>query len=130
MLDVLSKLIGPHRAVSVYAFLHTRGAALVAAVLFAAILGGLLLFGKGEEPHEHEAFLTLEVLSLTALNGDLRNGALVSVRLPDGHATSITSTEGPVAASVTTTACVEKRVYVTSGEARYRLKLPQYCGGQ
>lgn len=130
MLDILSKLLGPHRAVSVYAFFQTRGAILAAAALIIAILLTLFFFGKGEEDHEHEAFLTLDVLSAVAINGDFSKGAVVSVRLPDGHPTSITTTEGPIAAAITTTACVEKRVYVTSREARYRLKLPQHCAGQ
>lgn len=130
MLDILSKLLGPHRAVSVYAFFQTRGAVLAAAALILAILLTLFFFGKGEEEHEHEAFLTLDVLSAVAVNGDLNKGAVVSVRLPDGHAISISTTDGPIANAITTTACVEKRVYVTSREARYRLKLPQHCAGQ
>ncbi|TMV06803.1 hypothetical protein FGK63_11805 [Ruegeria sediminis] len=127
MLDILSKLIGPHRAVSVYVFLRTKGLAVLGVLVMVAILAGLLLMG-GDDKHEHAAFLTVPVLSATAINGDLSNGVIISVRLPDGSATSITSTEGPVATTVGTTACVEKRVYVDSGEPRYRLKLPKNCG--
>ena len=127
MLEILSKLIGSHRAVSVYVFFQTKGLAIVAVLAMLAIVAGLLIMG-GDERHEHEAFLTVPVLSATPINGDLDTGVIVSVRLPDGSATSITSTEGPVAKTVGTTACVEKRVYVESREPRYRLKLPKYCG--
>lgn len=126
MLNVLSTLLGPHRAVSVYAFLQTKGLAIVGVVALVGILAGLLLM-SGEDTHEHEAFLTVPVLSATAINGDLRSGIIASVRLPDGSATSVTSTEGPVASTVGETACIEKRVYVQSGEARYRIKLPRHC---
>ncbi|MEY8842535.1 hypothetical protein AB9K41_26180, partial [Cribrihabitans sp. XS_ASV171] len=93
MLEILSKAVGPHRAVSVYAFLQTRGLAVAAGIGFVLIAGGLLYFSP-DERHEHEAFLTVPVLSATAINGDLRQGVIASVRLPDGSATSITSTEG------------------------------------
>lgn len=126
MLELLSKIIGPHWAVSVYAFVRTRGVALLAGLAFAGLIATLLLVSSDEE-HEHEAFLTVPVLSATAINGDIRNGVITSVRLPDGSATSITSTEWQVAETVTTTACIEKRVYVTSREPRYRLKLPRHC---
>ncbi|KUJ76548.1 hypothetical protein AVO45_12240 [Ruegeria marisrubri] len=127
MLDILSKLIGSHRAVSVYAFFQTKGLVVLAVLGMLAIVAGLLFMG-GDGEHKHEAFLTVPVLSETPINGDLNKGIIVSVRLPDGSATSITSTEGPVAKTVGTTACVEKRVYVDSGKPRYRLKLPKYCG--
>lgn len=128
MLDILSKILGPHRAVSVYAFLQTRGLAVLGGLAMIAVVAGLLLTGS-DEKHEHEAFLTASVLTATAINGDLNQGVIASVRLPDGSVTSVTSTEGPVSSTVTSTACIEKRIYVDSGEARYRLKLPRYCNG-
>ncbi len=91
-----------------------------------AIVAGLLLLND-DGKHEHEAFLTVAVLSATPINGDLKNGVIASVRLPDGSAASITSTEGPIAQTVGTKACIEKRVFVESGEPRYRFKLPRYC---
>ncbi len=126
MLSILSAIFGPHRAVTIYAFLKTWGLGLAAAVVMAFIVGGLFLLGDDGE-HEHHSFMTVPVLSATAINGDLKNGVIASVRLPDGTATSITSTEAPVSQSVGTSACVEKRVYVDSGEARYRFKLPRFC---
>lgn len=127
MLDFLSKLIGPHRAVSVYVFFQTRGIAILGVLALAGILSALLLLG-GDEEHKHEAFLTLPVLSATAINGDLQQGVIASVRLPDGSAASLTTTDGEIATTVGTTACVEKRIYVGSGEPRYRLKFPKNCG--
>ncbi len=126
MLEILSKAVGPHRAVSVYAFLQTRGLAVAAVIGFVLIAGGLLYFSP-DEHHEHEAFLTVPVLSATPINGDLRQGVIASVRLPDGSATSITTTEGVLATTVGETACIEKRVYVETGEPRYRFKLPDTC---
>lgn len=126
MLNALSAIFGPHRAVSIYAFLRTWGLGLLGGLVMVVLVSSLYLLGDDGE-HEHEAFLTVAVLSATPINGDLRNGVIASVRLPDGSATSITSTEGPVSQTVGTSACVEKRVYVNSGEARYRFKLPRYC---
>ncbi|WP_170420052.1 hypothetical protein [Ruegeria arenilitoris] len=127
MLNILSSIFGPHRAVSIYAFAKTKGLAIVGGVAVIAVAAGLLLF-SGDGKHEHEAFMTVPVLSATPINGDLKNGVIASVRLPDGSATSITATEAPIARSVGTTACVEKRVYVDNGEPRYRFKLPSNCG--
>ena len=126
MLSILSTLFGPHRAVSIYVFLKTWWLAITGAVAMVAIVAGLLLLND-DGTHEHEAFLTVAVLSATPINGDIRNGIIASVRLPDGSATSVTSTEGPVAQTVDTSACIEKRVYVESGEPRYRFKLPRHC---
>ncbi|WP_420586011.1 hypothetical protein [Ruegeria sp.] len=126
MLTFLSKIFGPHRAVSIYAFLKTWGLLVVAVVGTISIATALLVLNDSGE-HEHEAFMTVAVLSATPINGDLRNGVIASVRLPDGSATSITSTEGAVSQTVGTSACIEKRVFVESGEARYRFKLPRHC---
>lgn len=87
-----------------------------------------VLFVLGDDgEHEHHSFATVAVLSATPINGDLKNGVIASVRLPDGGATSITSTEAPIAQTVGTSACIEKRVYVDSGKPRYRFKLPRFC---
>ncbi|MCG7520707.1 hypothetical protein [Ruegeria sp. Ofav3-42] len=126
MLNLLSKLFGPHRAVSIYAFVKTWGLPLVGGLGVIVVAAGLLIFNDSGE-HEHETFMTVDVLSATPINGDLKNGVIASVRLPDGSATSVTSTEAPISQSIGTTACIEKRVYVDSGEARYRFKLPRYC---
>ncbi|WP_171124372.1 MULTISPECIES: hypothetical protein [unclassified Ruegeria] len=126
MLNVLSALFGPHRAVSIYAFMKTKGLAVLGGVGVVAVAAALLLLND-DGRHEHEAFMTVPVLSATPINGDLKNGVIASVRLPDGSATSISSTESPISQTVGDSACIEKRVYVESGEPRYRFKLPRYC---
>ena len=126
MLNVLSAIFGPHRAVSIYAFLKTWGLGLAGGLVMIVIVTTLFLLGD-EGEHEHHSFMTVPVLSATPINGDLKNGVIASVRLPDGSAESITSTEAPVSQTVGTSACVEKRVYVDSGKARYRFKLPRFC---
>ncbi|WP_298937771.1 hypothetical protein [uncultured Ruegeria sp.] len=126
MLNVLSALLGPHRAVSTYAFLKTWGLGIAGGALMIAIVTTLVLLGD-DGKHEHHSFMTVPVLSATPINGDLKNGVVASVRLPDGSAASITSTEAPISQTVGTSACIEKRVYVESGEPRYRFKLPRFC---
>lgn len=126
MLNVLSKLFGPHRAVTIYAFVKTWGLPVVGGIGVIVVAAALLLLNDAGE-HEHDSFLTVAVLSATPINGDLKNGVIASVRLPDGSATSITSTEATVSQTVGTSACIEKRVFVESGEARYRFKLPRHC---
>jgi len=85
MLNALSAIFGPHRAVSIYAFLRTWGLGLLGGLVMVVLVSSLYLLGDDGE-HEHEAFLTVAVLSATPLNGDLRNGVIASVRLPDGSA--------------------------------------------
>ncbi|MGI9368787.1 MAG: hypothetical protein ACR2O2_08100 [Ruegeria sp.] len=126
MLNILSKIFGPHRAVSIYVFLKTKGLAIASVLVMLVIVSSLLLF-SGDGEHEHHSYMTLPVLSATPINGNLKNGVIASVRLPDGTATSITSTEAEVSQTVGTSACVEKRIYENSGEFRYRFKLPHYC---
>ncbi len=126
MLNILSAIFGPHRAVSIYAFLTTRGLAIVAALVMVLIVSVLFAIGDDGD-HEHHSFITVPVLSATPINGDLKNGVIASVRLPDGTAASVTSTEASVAQTVGTSACIEKRVFVESGEPRYRFKLPRFC---
>ena len=126
MLGILSTLFGPHRAVSIYAFLKTWDLPIIGGVGVIAVAAALLLLNDSGE-HEHHSFMTVPVLSATPINGDFRNGVIASVRLPDGSATSLTSTEAPISKTVSTSACVEKRVYVETGEPRYRFKLPRYC---
>ncbi|MTH98707.1 hypothetical protein [Roseibium sp. RKSG952] len=126
MLNILSAIFGPHRAVSIYAFVKTKGLAIAGGLGLIVIAVSLLVLND-DGKHEHDAFMTVDVLTATPINGDLKNGVIASVRLPDGTATSITATEAPIAQTVGTSACIEKRVYVESGEPRYRFKLPRYC---
>ncbi|SDX48963.1 hypothetical protein SAMN05444358_106136 [Ruegeria halocynthiae] len=127
MLSILSTFFEPHRAVSIYVFLKSWWLLITGVVTLIAVFAGLLLLND-DGTHEHHSFLTVAVLSATPINGDLKHGVVASVRLPDGSAVSITTTEGPIARTVGTEACVEKRVFVESGEPRYRFKLPRNCG--
>ncbi|WP_170328862.1 hypothetical protein [Ruegeria arenilitoris] len=126
MLTILSNLFGPHRAVSIYVFLKTWGLLVVGIVGIITVATALLVFND-DGTHEHDSYLTVSVLSATPVNGDLKYGVVASVRLPDGSATSINESKEHIARTVGTTACVEKRVYVESGEPRYRFKLPSLC---
>ncbi|MES0827599.1 hypothetical protein [Ruegeria sp. SCP11] len=126
MLTILSKIFGPHRAVSIYAFLKTWGLLVVGVVSTITIATALLVLNDNGT-HEHDSYLTVSVLSATPVNGDLKYGVIASVQLPDGSATSINEPKEHIARTVGTTACVEKRVYVESGEERYRFKLPSLC---
>ena len=125
MLDLLAKIVGPNRAVTIYVFLQRRGLAILGAVAFAAIVAYLLLV-TGPEDHEHAGYFTAPVIEVIPAGNSTDNGALVEVVLPDHSTTRITA-EGPVVEALTDTACVEKRIYVKSGTPRYRLKLPHYC---
>lgn len=126
MLDVLTKILGPHRAVSIYMFLQTRGLAILAFFIFVIGVATLLIV-TGPRKHEHHAFVTLPVVSTAAIGNQPKNGLLVTIRLPEGEVQTITISEENVAATVTATACVEKRRYADTGEFRYRIKLPRNC---
>ncbi|CUK11276.1 hypothetical protein RUE5091_03399 [Ruegeria denitrificans] len=126
MLTILSKIFGPHRAVSIYGFLKTWGL-LVVAIVGIITIAATLLVVNDDGTHEHDSYLTVSVLSATPVNGDLKYGVIASVQLPDGSATSINEPKEHIARTVGATACVEKRIYVISGEARYRFKQPSLC---
>ena len=126
MLNVLSAVFGPHRAVSIYAFLKTWGLLVIAVVGTISIATALLVLND-DGAHEHDSYLTVAVLTATPMNGDLKHGVIASIQLPDGSAISVTEPKEHVARTVGQTACVEKRIYVKSGEARYRFKLPSLC---
>jgi hypothetical protein len=126
MLDVLSKLFGPHRAVSIYVFLQNRGLVILAVLAFVIGVTTLMTL-TGPRKHEHQAFVTLPVVSTTPIGNQIQNGLIVTIRLPTGETEAVTISEGGVAATVTATACVEKRRYTDTGEFRYRIKLPHNC---
>jgi len=127
MLDILSKVFGPHRAVSIFVFMQTRGLAVLLAIAFVAVVSSLLFLNRPRE-HEPVAFMTLPVITAVPVGKDFSTGVIATLRLPDGEIISVTSTEGPIAATVSATACVEKRRFVDNGEFRYRLKLLHNCG--
>ena len=128
MLDLLSRIFGPHRAVSIFVFLQNRGLILLAVAGFVIGVGALLILNSPRK-HEHLAFMTVPVVSTTPVGNQIKNGLIVTIRLPDNETVTIDTADGGIAATVTATACVEKRRFVDTGEARYRLKLPRNCAG-
>jgi len=128
MLNILSKIFGPHRAVSIYVFLQNRGLMILVALVFLGGVAALLLLNAPRD-HEHVAFVTLPVISSNIPGGQIKNGVIASVRLPDGTAVSIDTSDGTIAKTVTDTACVEQRRFVGTDEYRYRFKLPHNCAG-
>lgn len=126
MLDLLSRIFGPHRAVSIYVFLQNRGLVLLAVLAFVGGIGALLLL-NAPRGHEHVAFVTMPVLSVNIPGNQIKNGLIASVRLPDGKAVSINTSDAAIAKSVTDTACVEQRQFIGTDEYRYRLKLRKNC---
>ncbi len=126
MLKILTRVFGPHRAVSIYVFLQNRGLVLLALSAFVGIVATLLL-SSDPAKHEYEAFLTLPVIKTTAIGNNIGNGLIVTMRLPDGETITVTTAKGEIAKTVAATACVEKRRFLATGEARYRLKLPRSC---
>lgn len=125
MLDILAKLIGPHRAVSVYAFLKTWGFAIV--VVVAIALGGTLFALRGGDRLTHVAYMQADVLTTSPINGDRRNGILADIRLPDGEMLRLSETEGLIAGTLDKIACVELR-QDNRGNPEYRLRHPRRCG--
>lgn len=126
LLDLLAKVIGPTRAVSVYIFLRTKGLAILAGLAFLAILG-VLLARSDPDRLEHVAYITGAVQGTTPINNDVRNGVIVDLQLPDGEILRLTETEGLISGTIDDTACVEKRRHTKSGQAQYRLRLPHRC---
>lgn len=126
MLDLLSKIFGPHRAVSIFVFMQNRGAALLAGLAFVIGITALLMLNAPRE-HEHVAFVTLPILTTNIPGNQIKNGLIASVRLADGTTVSISTSDVSVAKSVTDTACVEQRQFTGTAQFRYRLKLRQYC---
>lgn len=125
MLDLLARLIGPHRAVSVYAFLKSWGLALAAILLLAT--AATVLVTRGGDGPTHVAYLRAEVLGTTPINGDRRNGIIAELRLPQGDILNLTETEGLIANNLGETACVELR-RDSDGSELYRLRRNHRCG--
>ena len=128
MLKILSGIFGPHRAVSIYIFLQSKGLILLALAGFVALVSSLMIL-TGPEKHEHIAFMTLPVVSVVSTGGNTAKGVIATLRLPDGETVAVTSTEGGITTLETSMACVEKRRFVDTGAPRYRLKPMHNCEG-
>jgi hypothetical protein len=128
VLDLLAKLFGSQRAVTIYVFLKRRGLIILAALAFVGIVGALLLY-TGPGAHRHVSFIVADVVRTMPVSQNEKAGLIADLRLPDGEVVRVTTTEAPIAAVVTDTACIEKRQWLETGEFRYRIKLPQNCSG-
>lgn len=128
MLSVLTKLLGPSRAVSVYIFLQSWGIAL--ALAFAFVIGmGVFLTLSAPSRLDHIAYVTADVTATTPINGDVRNGLLVDLRLPNGKILNLTETEGLISPKPGATACVQHQRHRGNGNDYFRLRLPHRCDG-
>lgn len=128
MLTILSRVLGPDRAVWVYVFFQRWGIGIALGLGFAAVLAGVVVFSSPDRM-EHLAYIEAEVIAVAPLMQDQASGVFVDLRLPDGETLKLTETEGAISSSLTETACVEKRRDAGSGEIRYRLRLPHRCAG-
>ena len=125
MLSILSRFVGPSRAVSVYVFFRQWWLGFAFALVM-ALLVVFLVFRSAAGP-EHVAYVRLPVVGTEALNGDERNGIFVNLLLPDGQNLKLTETEGLIAASISDTAGVEKLKTADTGAVSYRLRRPERC---
>lgn len=128
MLPVLAKLLGPDRAVSVYVFLQRWGIGLA---LGFAFVTGMAVFLSLSAPTrlEHIAYVRAEVTATSPINGDVRNGLLVDVRMPGGETLNLAETEGLIAPEPGATACVQHQRHKTNGTDLFRLRLAHRCDG-
>ena len=128
MLELLSKIIGPNRAVSLYVFFQRWG------VIFGLVLGFVALLGtviwlSSPDRFEHVAYIRAEVIATAPLVREGEPGLMVDLRLPDGETLQLTETEGTISGSLTNTACVEQRRDSDLGTILFRLRLPHRCEG-
>ena len=126
MLDILTKLLGPHRAVSLYIFLQRRGLAIGLVIVFVAILG-FILSRSDPDRMEHVAYHLAEVKGVEVINNNASIGVYVSVELPDGTLLKLTETEGAISGAIVDTACVEQRRTANDGSDTYRLRRAHRC---
>jgi hypothetical protein len=128
MLELLSKILGPNRAVSTYVFVQRWGIPLLLFAGFVLVMGGVV-WRSAPDRYEHLAYLQAEVLQTAPLVREGTPGVMVEVRLPDGEVLQLTETEGTISASLTDTACVETRRDTETGALLHRLRLPFRCDG-
>ncbi|MCR9124641.1 MAG: hypothetical protein NXH82_00795 [Rhodobacteraceae bacterium] len=125
-LDILARLIGPQRAVSVY--IHGRRWG-IPALLLTVFAGGWALFIGLSDPdrYRHLAYLTVPVVGTAPLTGTGSSGIFVDVALPDGTVLNLNTTEGPMIQSISDTACLQQREDTKTNAVTYRLRLPGSC---
>ena len=125
MLNLLAKIFGASRAVSIYVALQRFGIPAVLGVGFLAVLGTVMYVSQ-PRAHEHVAFVVADVTGRQPLGSDSM-GIILDLRLPDGSALRLTETEQALANAVTDIACLELRRFTDTGEARYRIKQQNIC---
>jgi hypothetical protein len=125
MLNLLSKIVGPNHAVSVYVALRRFGMPVLLGLGFLAVLGGIMLTSQPRH-HEHVGYVTAQVVNRIDI-GNASAGVVVDLALPDGGTLRITETEAVLVQEVTDTACLEHRRFTDNGEARYRIKPADLC---
>lgn len=128
MLDLLAKIFGPSRAVSVYIAGKRFGIPVLLLAAFGVALW-VMFSTTSTDKYEHVAYVEVAVLGTTPLTtSDANAGVFVDVRMPDGSELKLTETEGAISRSLTERACVEQRRNTTTGEMDHRLRLPHRCG--
>ncbi len=128
MLDILAKIVGPSRAVSLYVLAKRFWVPVLLLIGFIAAVAIMFLTSDAERM-EHVAYLEAEVIATTPLTtSNVGAGVFVDVRLPDGSALKLTETEGAIARNMTDRACLEQQRDTKTGEMEYRLRLPHRCG--
>lgn len=126
MLDILTKLLGPHRAVSLYVFVHRRGLAIGLIIAFVAALG-FIITRSDPERLEHVAYHLVEVKGVEVINNNKSIGVNFSVKLPDGTLLTLTDTEGAISGEIVDSACVQHRRNIENGSETYRLRRAYRC---
>jgi hypothetical protein len=128
ILDILAKVIGANRAVSLYIFLRQWWMGLAVLVIFIAIFGAVLI-SSAPSRMEHIAYLTVDVTSVAPMGNQDRFGTRVDIRLADGQTLQLTTTQTLISNGITDTACVEHRRDVSTGTDDYQLRRTQSCTG-
>ena len=126
MLELLAKIFGPQRAVSVYVFIRRFWVPAACLVLFAAVFG-FIVTASDPDRMEHMAYLRVEVVEVTPLTQDINSGVFVDVRLPEGEVLKLTETEGAISRELTDVACLERRRDRETGEISHRLRRAHRC---
>lgn len=128
MLDLLAKIFGPSRAVSVYVAGKRFGIPLLLLTAFGVALW-VMFSTTDTDRYAHVAYVEAAVLGTTPLTtSDANAGVFVDIRLPDGTELKLTETEGAISRSLSERACVEQRRDTATGSLEHRLRLPHRCG--
>ncbi len=126
MLDLLAKIFGPQRAVSMYVAIKRFGIPVGLLIGFALVFW-FIIDVSDPDRMEHMAYLRVEVVEVSPLTQDINSGVFVDVRLPDGTVLKLTETEGAISRELTDIACLEQRRDRETEEISYRLRRAHRC---